>query len=215
MIRYHPDFPRKLKGVDFQTLEDDPSTIFALSKKLELTYLNPAWFTFAKANHAEPGISEDYPVGTSVAEAMSEPFRDFYLGIYARILKKGTVWEHDHECSSPEAYRVFHEIAYPQHGLEGILVINSLLLENVHPDTERAAMPPVEDHYRLPNGLITQCSYCRRFDRAVAPAVWDWVPDWISNPPTNISHSLCRICYDYYFKHHQTPPSMGREVRKK
>lgn len=50
MIRYHLGFPETLSGVDFQTLEDDPSTIFALT----LTYLNPAWFTFAASNHGEP-----------------------------------------------------------------------------------------------------------------------------------------------------------------
>ena len=85
MIRYRPDFPEKLKGVGFQTLEDDSSSIFALSKKLNLTYLNPAWFTFSKENHGEPIISERYPVGTNISAAMNEPFRDFYLNIYRNI----------------------------------------------------------------------------------------------------------------------------------
>ena len=207
-MRYHPDFPEKLKGVDFQTLEADPSTIFALSKKLELSYLNPAWFSFAKANHGEPIMSKRYPLGTNISIAMSEPFKDFYFNIYRDILKTGTVWEHDYECSTPETYRVFHETAYPLHDREGIRVVSSLLLEKEHADTERASMPPVEQNYRQPNGLITQCSYCRRFQRSVAPVIWDWVPDWIRLPPHKISHSLCRICFDYYFKHHHsTPPS--------
>jgi len=212
MMRYHPDFPEKLKGVDFQTLEGDPSTIFALSKKLKLTYMNPAWFTFSKVNHGEPVISERYPIGTNISAAMSEPFKDFYLNIYQDILKKGIVWNHDYECSSPEAYRVFHETAYPLHGLEGILVVSSLLLEKEHANTERASMPPDEQHYRLPSGLITQCSYCRRFQRSAAPAIWDWVPDWISHPPHKVSHSLCRICFDYYFKHHHSTPPTARDA---
>jgi len=101
VIRYQPDFPNKLNGVDFQTLEDDP-----------------AWFTFAEANHGEPDISERFPVGTHIADAMSESFRDFYLNLHKEILKKEEVWE----------------------------------------------------HYRRPNGLMTQCSYCRRFQRSTAPA---------------------------------------------
>jgi hypothetical protein len=208
MVRYHPWFPRTLKGADFQTLEDDPAAIFILSKKLKLIYFNPAWFTFAEINHGEPDISDHFPVGTKIADAMSEPFRDFYLNLYKEILKNNEVWEHDYECSSPEAYRVFHETAYPLPDLEGIMVVNSLLLEKEHTDTERASMPPIEEHYRLPSGLITQCSYCRRFQRSTAPAVWDWVPDWISHPPEKISHSLCRICFDYYFKHHHPSPSI-------
>lgn len=84
---------------------------------------------------------------------MSEPFRDFYLNVYRNILKTGTAWEHDYECSSPEAYRIFHETAYPLHDLEGILVVSSLLLEKEHADTERCSMPPIEQRYRLPNGL--------------------------------------------------------------
>ena len=211
MVRYHPDFPEKLKGVDFQTLEDDPSTIFALSKKLTLTYLNPAWFTFAEVNHGEPDISERFPVGTHIADAMSEPFRDFYINLYQDLLAREEVWEHDYECSTPEAYRVFHETAYPLHDLEGILVVSSLLLEEEHADTERVSMPPVIEHYRLANGTITQCSYCRRFQRATTLDVWDWVPDWITHPPHKVSHSLCRICFDYYFKHHHSVPPMGHD----
>ena len=84
--------------------------------------MNPAWFAFSEANHGEPIISERYPVGTTISAAMSAPFKDFYLNIYQDILQKGTVWEHDYECSTPETYRMFQEIAYPLHGLEGILL---------------------------------------------------------------------------------------------
>jgi hypothetical protein len=208
MVRYHPDFPEKLQGMDFETLEEDPSTIFALTKNLKLSYLNPAWFTFAQANQGEPEISKKFPLGTKISEAMCEPFKGFYLKTYSDILDTGMIWEHDYECSSPESYRLFHERAYPLHDLEGILIINNLMLEKEHADTERAPMPPVETHYRLANGMFTQCSYCRRFQRSTAPLVWDWVPDWIRHPPGKVSHSLCRICFDYYFKHHHSIPAM-------
>jgi hypothetical protein len=207
MERYIQGFPEMLTGVDFQTLEEDPQSIFALSDELKLIYLNPGWFRFAKENQGEPGISERFPIGTDIARAMSEPFKQFYIDLYNELLQKDTVWDHDYECSSPDAYRVFHERAYPLHNVHGLLVVNSLLVEKEHIEVERVTMPPIEEHYRHANGLITQCSYCRRFQRAAAPAVWDWIPDWISHMPKRVSHSLCKICFDYYFKHHETTPS--------
>ena len=205
MKRYIEGFPAMLSGVDLETLESDLHSIYALSDQLKLIYLNPAWFRFARENNGEPVISERYPIGTDFPRAVSRIIRSFYVDHLRSILETGVVWEHDYECSSPELFRIYHETAYPMHDKRGILVMNSLLVETEHTPADGPS-PLYESFYRKPNGLIMQCAYCRRFQRNKDDDIWDWNPEWLRHPPDRISHSLCNICFDYYFKYQETAP---------
>ena len=205
MERYIQNFPGMLSGVDLETLEADPQSIYALSDQLKLIYLNPGWFRFARENDGEPSISGRYPVGSDFPEAVSESLRGFYVEHFQSILQTGVIWEHDYECSSPDLYRIYHETAYPMHNKRGVLVMNSLLIETAHEPSDESVSSD-ELVYRNDNGLIMQCGYCRRFQRNQTPDIWDWNPTWLRHPPGQVSHSLCKICYDYYFKNHATSP---------
>ena len=48
MKRYEEDFKSKLVGLDFNTIENSPHSIFGLSKELKLIYYNTAWLQFSK-----------------------------------------------------------------------------------------------------------------------------------------------------------------------
>ena len=113
MNRYIHDFPGMLTGVEFKTLEHDPHSIYALSEQLKLICLNPGWLRFARENQGEPAISTRFSIGTDITCAISDPLRDYYTGLFRKVLQSGASWEHDYECSSPEKYRVFHETVYP------------------------------------------------------------------------------------------------------
>lgn len=200
MRRYTQEFLARLDGFDFATLENDTSCIYGLARDLSLSYLNRAWYRFARANGAEAGIRRHYPIGTPLAQGLREPERSYYTALYQALLDSGQVWQHDYECSSGSRYRLYHQTAYPLRNQSGILVVNSLRIEHA-----LAPGPAVQSAYRAENGLITACAHCKRAQRGAQPGVWDSVAAWRTAAPANTSHSLCAICYDYFYKHRFGP----------
>ena len=202
MDRIIPYFETWLDKFDLATLEEHPSAIFSLLPDLRICYLNPGWFSFAAANGGEPGISIRFPIGTLLSDAISGPLRDYYIDAYTRVFDSGKVWEHDYECSTPDTFRIYHQAAYPLDNKKAIIVINSLSVEMPHDETGRKSMQALEKKYRNKNGFITQCGHCRRTQRVDGVVQWDWVPAWVAVLPKNISHGLCKPCFDYYYKYH-------------
>lgn len=202
MERIIQDFETWLDKFDLATLEEHSSSIFSLLPNLAICYLNPGWFSFASANGGEPGISARYPIGTLLGDAITGPLRDYYTEAYIRVFDSGNVWQHDYECSSPDTFRIFHQTAYPLDNKKAVIVINSLSVLMPHDKAERKPMQALEEKYRNKNGFITQCSHCRRTQRVDGVDQWDWVPAWVAESPNNISHGLCKPCFDYYYKYH-------------
>ncbi|UFS70791.1 hypothetical protein LPW11_01055 [Geomonas sp. RF6] len=167
---------------------------------LTINYFNPGWFIFSKENNGEPAISERFRIGTHIGDAITGVAREFYLESFQRVLKSGEIWHHDYECSSPETFRLFHQTAYPLHSREGIVIVNSLVTEHPHDPGVDLGEKEIERIYLQKTGFITQCSNCRRVQRASSESEWDWVPALVSKMPDNVSHTFCQICYDYYFK---------------
>lgn len=199
--RFEKDFRDNLEGFDFQTLEDSPDSIFALSPSLELIYFNTAWFDFAKENNGEPKISVNFPLGTLIERAISGPFADFYINKFREVLLNGEVWSHEYECSSIDKYRVFQMITYPLRNGRGLIVVNTLKIERMRGSSQVTVESPNPNDYIQQTGWFTQCSNCRRTQRTANSPIWDWVPCWVDEMPSNTSHSICPICYDYYWKY--------------
>lgn len=191
----------ELAGFDYETIENYPHSIFCLDKDLKLSYFNKAWFEFSKENHGEPIISSKFKIGTPIEKAISGTIREFYISNYRRVLKDLVVWKHEYECSSPTLYRLFCQDAYPLKNAAGIIIVNSLKIEKpIHWEEPENANLSIED-YTDKNGLITQCSNCRKTQRVNNNTIWDWVPSFVTAMPQNVSHSICSICYDYYWKY--------------
>jgi hypothetical protein len=199
MNRIHDLFLEMLNGFNLETFEEDPGTVFGLSADLLLIYFNRAWFSFARENEGEPMISEKFPLGAHLGDAIKGELRDYYLASYVNALQTGMVWHHDYECSSPDVLRIYHQAAYPLARRQGLAVVNSLVRAQPHDPVERPPHEPIEALYLQKTGLITQCSNCRRTLRASAPECWDWVPAWVEKMPENTSHSICKICFEYYY----------------
>ena len=200
MKRFHDDFPALLNGFNLETLENDPNSIFGLSSDLTFNYLNPAWFNFSEENEGEPAISERFGLGTHIGDALSGTAREYYLDAFQRILQKGEVWHHDYECSSPTKFRLYHQSVYPLYKRSGLVVVNSLVTEQPFDESVRISRPPIGKLYTQETGFIVQCSNCRRVQCAPQQDVWDWVPAWIKHMPENTSHSICPICFEYYYE---------------
>lgn len=199
MDRFIKDFETKLSGIDFQTIENSKHSIFGLSEKLELIYFNKAWFEFALLNKGEPCISARFPLGTPFQNAITGELGQFYVQKFLEVIRCGQPWYHEYECSSSKTYRVFHQGVYPLKNGEGLIVVNSIKVEKKIRKRDGAVFSPKKKDYMQKFGFLTQCSNCRRTQRANQSEIWDWVPCWVDDIPKGVSHSICPICFDFYW----------------
>ena len=201
MIRFIDNFKSKLEGIDFETLEQSKYTIYGLSEDLELIYVNPGWVNFAKENGVSDSYMNDKLIGSSIINAIDgEKLKNFYAENYINVLKTKKPWKHEYECSSIQEYRQFHQHTYPLKNGKGLIVTNTLTVNLPMNSQNRKAYDALNKRYVANSDYVTQCSNCRCTQRANEIDVWDWVPKWVENIPKNFSHSICPICFDYYWK---------------
>lgn len=193
-------FSGSLVGFDLPTLERHPDTVYGLTKDLELSYFNPAWFEFAEENEGEPTISSKFTLGTPIESCLLGPAHEAYSRIYEEVLETGKARHVEYECSSPAKLRIFTNSTYPLKNGEGLVVINRIRRLENH---DRIAVPEhllIESDYRFHTGLVHQCCNCRCIQRVDDETKWEWIPQWVSKIPRNSSHTICPICFDYYWK---------------
>jgi hypothetical protein len=202
MERYRKDFSTKLNGFDFNTLENSKHSIYGLSKDLNLIYMNPSWVHFFKENNVEENGVNKFPIGTPIIKALrGREVKDFYLQNYQRVFETGKVWRHEYQCSSGKEFRQFHQSVHPLKDGDGLIVINSLTVNFSIDRKHQKAHDIYAKNYTQSTGFITQCSNCRNCQRVDQEDVWDWIPEWVEIMPSNVSHSICPICFDYYWKY--------------
>lgn len=187
-----------IRRLDLEALDQAPDVVCVLHADLRIAYVNPAWIAFGRAN----GAQRVWGAGDRLLDAVPAPLRDFYAEKFSLVLSTGVPWEHDYECSSATSHRVFRLRALPISGGSGLVVMHGLRVERPHGDGDapRRALDDgeIEVAYRGASGLIAQCSHCRRVRRAVE-RTWDWVPALVERQPKRVTHSLCEVCFAYYF----------------
>jgi len=140
--------------------------------------MNPAWFQFSRANHGEPRISADWGLNRSILDAISPVLHDFYQRFFWEALNNKNPGPrppmHIYECSSANLYRRFAMTAYRLGDGKGLLVVNSLLVEQSHALANR--QPSIDDMllYCQADGSIRQCSHCCRIQHGATANRWDW-----------------------------------------
>lgn len=194
-----PEFEPLLRSHDSGRLDTLSEVVFGLWPDLRIAYLNPAWFVFARENGGEPVISTKWTIGSSIQDAMSPEILGFYLENYRDCLNALKVWNHRYECSSDSLYRKYHQIVYPLGQREGLLIVNSLVVERPHDPKERPGHQPEDSIYRGNDGLVHQCAHCRRIRRRKGKEGWDWVPIWVKRVPVKTSHTICPTCFGHYY----------------
>lgn len=192
------EFESLLTGFSRDDLEKHHDAIYGLWPDYRIAYVNPAWHRFAAENGGEPAIGTRWSYGACILDAMSEVLVSFYESAYRRCLDTGERWEHQYECSSSVLHRRFQQIVYPLKR-EGLLVVNSLVVEQRHDGEDRKPRKPLEHQYRDENGLITQCAHCRRVENVHVKDRWDWIPEWVERFPAETSHSFCPTCLAFYY----------------
>jgi hypothetical protein len=178
-----PAFPRHV-------LEQPDVNVAVLDTRFRLLWVNPAWDEFALANNGRAGVRE-YP---TYLEAIQGPLRAHFTAALEHALGSGEVFEQDYECSSPDVLRQFHMRVLP-FASQGLVVEHTLVASSQHEDGEAA----IERHFTNDDGLIVQCSNCRRVRRLGITETWAWVPAWVSRSHPRTSHGLCSPCTRFYW----------------
>jgi hypothetical protein len=203
MSRSTPDFAAVLrKHFSPEALDLERASSFALDRSGRLAFVNQAWDQFAEGNGADAAAAA-LSLGAPYLDAIAEPLRPFYRDLLARAPERDASLRpatHEYECSSATTFRTFLMHVYLLPGAAGHLIVNSLGTERPH---DREEHPPDLTIYLDASvggeGVVRQCSHCRRIQQVQDLSRWDWVPDWVSNPPGNSSHTLCPICFTYYY----------------
>ena len=197
-----PGFGKLLKPIGVDSLETHKGTIFGIWPDRRLAYFNPWWFRFAVENGGEGSIPLDWALGRSVMDSVPDSLGDFYENLYRSVLDRdpasGSPVQHEYECSSAEIFRRFLMTLYRLGNQEGILVVNSLVIERPHDKAVRPPREPLPDAYSDEGGFIHQCASCRRVMNMKETGRWDWVPAWVARPPTRTSHTLCDTCMPFF-----------------
>lgn len=193
------NFRAALWRFDLVELDRHGGSVYGVTADYRLGYFNQAWFDFAEANGGEPRISRDWTLGRCLLDCIPEPLRPFYGDGYGGCLASGRPWAHDYECSSPNQYRRFHQHVVALDEAAGLLIFNSLVVEEAHDPVARKPYPAAAATYTNEDGLIVQCSACRRVNFPGEADRWDWIPDWVRDFPLHTSHGFCPPCFRYHY----------------
>lgn len=198
-----PDFLPLLKGFDLEAIDRHPGSVYGLWPDLRLGYINPAWFSFAADNGGEPAISRCWSIGSTFMSAIPDPLQKFHANLFSAALAGASALaprpvQHEYECSSAAIYRRFLMTIYPLRGA-GLLVVNTLATECDHNRDERPPHIADTSVYADGDGIVRQCSHCRRIQVPASQDLWHWVPAWVEHCPPQTSHTLCNFCLDYYY----------------
>jgi hypothetical protein len=177
---------------DERALADDAATLVALDEAGVIVWTNSAWSTFARENDGAEVLTR-FGVGARYLDGIAGSLRSFYDVVFSEVLGKQRIIEHDYECSSQDIERHLHLRVLPVPGA-GLLLEHSTVWRA---PMERPHAEALEHVYRNTDGLVIQCSNCRRVRRSERKQ-WDWVPAWVSRSHPATSHGMCEICLELF-----------------
>jgi hypothetical protein len=178
-------------------LEGSPDTCFVLSELLSITYCNAAWDRFARENGGGPEVLASSIIPRNLLDFVNADLKKYYADLFAQARALGRPVSHDYECSSASVFRLYRMQIYPLERGQGFFVTNSLRVERPH---DRVALKPDNAIYIHSDGLIRMCANCRRTSRAADPAAWDWVPAYVGPLEKRVSHGVCPMCLEFYYR---------------
>lgn len=178
-------------------LDESRDVSYVVSEKLQITYCNPAWDCFAREQGGSSAAMAASVVGRDLLEFIPDELKSFYLELFSQARALGKPTNHDYECSSPSVFRLYRLQIYPLRAGAGFVVQNSLRVERPH---DRTSFEPHDAVYKDTNGWIHACANCRRTQRASDSAIWDWVPAYVSSHALNITHGVCPMCLEFYYR---------------
>jgi hypothetical protein len=178
-------------------LNASPHACYVVSELLDITYCNPAWDRFAREQGGTASVMTGNIVSRNLMEFIAPDLQGFYRELFSQARAQGRPISHDYECSSASVFRLYHMQIYPLQPGNGFVVENSLRVERPH---DRVPFEPNAGLYQDRHGIIHSCANCRRTRRVSDLAVWDWVPAYLESRELNISHGVCPMCLEFYYR---------------
>jgi len=185
-------FPR---AIPREVLESSTDPCFAVSETLDITYCNKAWNHFALLNQGGSEVLCAQVVSRNLLDFIPDELKKYHADLFARARALGQPVSHDYECSSATLFRLYRMQIYPLDN--GFAVINSLRVEQPH---DRPKVEPNDAVYKNSASLIRMCANCRRTNRTDDPAAWDWVPAYVDREQGDVTHGVCPLCLEYYYR---------------
>jgi len=176
-----------------KSLQPLTSVSYVLDEQLRFVYCNPAWDAFALANGA-PELALNALAGQALLKAIPTVLHPFYANGFRLVQSGNELWEHVYECSSAHEFRRYKMRVDPILG-GWFLVRHTLVIKRAHEKIVR----PGSHNYVADTGCITVCCNCRRSRRTGRAQKWDFVPEYVANPPRVVEQILCPDCLDTYY----------------
>jgi hypothetical protein len=163
-----------------------------LDVSLTIVYCNPAWDQFALANNGESAVASRI-LGTPLFRYVPRVLEYHLLKLFERAREKHELVTANYECNSPDVFRKFRMHISPIPDTSFLAVVHHLL---AHGDIPYPAFRSADHDYGVGELVIT-CAQCRRTKR-LHDNYWDWVPEFLRNPPARVSHGICHECLPLY-----------------
>lgn len=182
-----------LRYFNLEALDQDKAQIALIEPCGIILWVNHSWEEFAVRNGGATVIAR-FPVGSSYFDGIGGELKGFYQGRFTRCVDTGEPFSQDYECSSVAELRLYRMRALPIESSSALLLEHSLLASQ---PIQHQPSTPDEALYRHPNGLLYQCSNCRRTKTLAGE--WVWIPEWVSRSPEKTSHGICKVCMGFYW----------------
>ena len=180
---------------DIGALEADPSPMALVRPDGMIVWVNAAWRSFGAANGANPAAIAP---GQNYFGVIQGELGPILSSSAASCAASGEVLEVDYDCSSPTDRRDFRMRMLPVPDA-GVLISHSTRVDVVAREGEEASAAPDPEAYRTRDGIVVMCSNCRRVRRRDNSG-WDWMPSKLVDEMGLISHGLCSLCLDFYYR---------------
>ena len=191
--------------VSRDVIEAEPWPAYVLDAAGRIVAVNGAWDREART---AGGPTSREVIGTAWLDhiAGDEP-RAWHRELLERLLaprRRRRAFVHVCACNTPDLFRLFAARFEPiapadEPEVEGVLVLTHQI--EVAPVGERYSVAPFEERrFRQPDGVLIQCSGCRRMRAAgSSPDLWVFVPEVVAHPREDISHGICGTCREVYY----------------
>lgn len=189
-------FTSLLPATLLDAVERELATVFGCWPDGRIAYFNSAYEAFARDNGGGPEFLTKWGLGCSIFDVTAPPLVPFFREHFVDALD-GHVATYVYECSSPARKREFHATLYPVGERRGVLQLHSLRFE-LPQEPERAGSldAMVRDQH---SGLVVMCMHCRRARRVDDRTQWVFVPAWVKQMPSPVSHGLCEPCSEHFY----------------
>ncbi len=188
-----------------RAIDAEPAVAFVLDRSLAIVHVNPAWTDVA----ARDGVQVLEPpalIGRHYLDFVVGPVRRYLEEKFHQALLPSTGSRGltlTSECNTPTLVRKLTTHVLPirsseqEDSTQRLILIQSLRV--VGPLAERREMTEENpDLWRDRNGILLQCSCCRRAqDRR--SGVWRTNSALITRGADRTSHGLCELCLEAYY----------------